>query len=135
MSEKQGNQEKRKGPAFSIESGGNKYEFRPDNSQLHLYSEMPEADHFRLRGQGSLFRGQLSNFDSLAYFAENNGYKIFPEIRPDDETYKVFVARFGAPELPPLDELMPRKERQVKFGMYLLEHEIVTPESFRDGTL
>lgn len=120
------------GNAFSIELGGNKYEFNAKNSELYLYSEMPEADNFFLHGAGRIFRRTMSNFDSMAYFAENNGFTIHPEIYPSDDVYKLYAKTFGAPELPPLAELTPRMEKRMKFAAYLLEREIITPESFNE---
>jgi len=112
---------KRDGPAFSLELGGTRYEFNPTNSDLYLYSELPDADHFYLHGSGRIFRGNMSNFDSIAFFAERNGFPIHPEYYPNDEVYQNFIKRFGAPKLPDFDYITPCKEKQIQFGMYLLD--------------
>lgn len=126
MSEKGKHYEEYDGPEFTV----GKYEFRPDNSQLHLHSEMPEADHFRLKGKGSLFRSQTDNFQELAQYAEDGDYPIFRYTYPTDESLKVYMARFGAPKLPEFGWTSPRNEHIIAFGHYAMDHMVTVEDLF-----
>lgn len=70
----------------------------PDNTDVFMRSEVPETNHmFWSEGNefSFIYRANLANFDAVADFAEQNGFRVHREQYPRDNTYKHFTGRFG----------------------------------------
>lgn len=129
MSEQNGSAD---GPKLSFTAGAEKYIMRPDNAEVHRYSEVPETDHFIVRQRRiatRAFRKIFPMFDEWAAFMEENGYPVVEAAYPDDKTFMSYRNHHGEPDLH-IRELTPRQDRHIEFNGWLLDMDIVTIQHF-----
>lgn len=136
MSERRSNHERPgEGARFSFSIGGREFNCDASNTNAYLHDEQPQYDHLYIRDAGYLFRRQMTNFDAIAEFMENNGYHVNRATGATMQDFQAYHKIFGYDPIPPLDELTPRREKQVQFAKYLLDQEIVNAEDFDGDTI
>lgn len=131
MSEQSGSAD---GVKLSFTSGKDKYVMRPNNSEVHRYSEVPETDHFVVRQRNvalRAFRSMFPMFDKWAQFMEENDYPVIEASYPDDKTFMMYRNHHGEPDLH-IRELTPREDRRIQFNGWLLDMDIVTIQHFME---
>jgi len=126
MTEKHTNDpnKKREGPRLSFEFEGTRFELRPDNSHVYLHEE-DRYDHIFFKHEADwyrMFRAQMANFDSIAEFMEINGYPVHVQDAPMQQDFEAYHKAYGWDPLPELEPITPRREKQIQFGMYILDH-------------
>lgn len=129
------------GPKISFSLNGNKFQMRPDNSEVHTYSRVPETDHLIIRRieqnkklATRAFRAAFPMFDKWAEFMRENGWTPNDKQYPEDNVFMMYRSAYGEPDLHISDELTPRNERKLAFDGWMLQSGLVVPESF-SGTL
>jgi hypothetical protein len=138
---------------FTLEfDGGEKFKCNPHNTMAYIHSQEPHGDHlfiFKLNEEGEIewgsyvWRRRITNFDDLIMKMAYDYPIVEREILNDEDRsqYNEFITRFGeqpseiekpavepenAPEIPELDWISPRQEKEVRnaaaFLIYLAEN-------------
>lgn len=102
-----------------------------------MHNDEPQFDHLFYTDNGGylyLFRQKLSNFDDVVEYMKNRGYQVERGDRATLQDREQYFEIYGYPNIPKR-ELTPREERRILFARYLLEHENIIPEHFKENTI
>lgn len=131
---------------FKMEfDSGVEIECNPNNSMLFLHSEEPLGDHIFVFSTDEddnpdghpIFRRQLSNFDEVCSMMKRHGYQIIEAeylTENDRKMYQMFLSANPnlIPQLPQ-NTLTDRQHNFANYFGYLLLHNHLTPEEFRNA--
>lgn len=127
---------------FSIDLGKETIICTPDNTRAYLY-ENPEYDHlFYIKSEDDegyygypLYRKHLGlQFDKVVKKMIKNGYEVTnEEAMTDLDWHNYYNAHPEKIPEPKTHELTPGEEKHYRFLEYLVEHNLLTDEDFRDG--
>lgn len=119
---------------LTVEINGVEFELTPENSEAWVHENMSEYDHLVFDGNGQVYRVYrrvLDNFDEIVEYMIENDYAVVGEVYPDQKDIDAYHKVYGYPEIK-LKELTPRQERKILFARYLLDHEFIIPDNFRE---
>ena len=132
---------------YYIEWNGENIYFTPENTMIYLHKYEPHYDHIFVdldpdaeASESGVYIWRITheNFDEMVAELLRNGVWQKPDLEFATKLDKQSFDRHGlvlppAPEIPPLEELLPRKEAHARFLEYLIENDYLTDEEFASG--